>query len=58
VLLDLSLPDSRGLNSFVRLHAALPDVPVVVLAGVRTDPGAPPAQQILDRAAAEAKVAA
>jgi serine phosphatase RsbU (regulator of sigma subunit) len=33
VLLDLSLPDSRGLDTFVRLHAAAPEVPVVVLTG-------------------------
>jgi serine phosphatase RsbU (regulator of sigma subunit) len=33
VLLDLSLPDSRGLNTFVRLHAAVPEVPIVVLTG-------------------------
>jgi signal transduction histidine kinase len=34
VLLDLSLPDSRGLETFVRVHAAAPDVPVVVLSGL------------------------
>jgi serine phosphatase RsbU (regulator of sigma subunit) len=33
VLLDLSLPDSRGLETFVRLHAEAPAVPVVVLTG-------------------------
>src|SRR6266536_467584 len=33
VLLDLSLPDSRGLDTFVRLQAAAPGVPVVVLTG-------------------------
>ncbi len=33
VLLDLSLPDSRGLETFVRLHAEAPGVPVVVLTG-------------------------
>src|SRR5947209_7758001 len=31
VLLDLSLPDSRGLDTFVRLQAEAPGVPVVVL---------------------------
>ena len=31
VLLDLSLPDSRGVDTFVRLHAQVPDVPVIVL---------------------------
>lgn len=34
VLLDLSLPDSQGLATFERLHAAAPDVPVVVLSGL------------------------
>lgn len=33
VLLDLNLPDSRGLETFVKLHAEVPDVPVVVLIG-------------------------
>jgi serine phosphatase RsbU (regulator of sigma subunit) len=33
VLLDLSLPDARGLETFVRLHAECPGVPVVVLTG-------------------------
>ncbi|MCI0455517.1 MAG: SpoIIE family protein phosphatase [Gemmataceae bacterium] len=33
VLLDLSLPDARGLDTFVRLHAEHPNVPVVVLTG-------------------------
>jgi diguanylate cyclase (GGDEF)-like protein len=31
VLLDLSLPDSRGLNGLVQLRAVAPDVPMVVL---------------------------
>jgi serine phosphatase RsbU (regulator of sigma subunit) len=31
VLLDLSLPDARGLETFVRLHEEFPGVPVVVL---------------------------
>jgi len=31
VLLDLSLPDSRGLKNVVRVRRALPNVPVVVL---------------------------
>ena len=30
-LLDLSLPDSRGLETFVRARAAAPDLPIVVL---------------------------
>src|SRR5690606_1716501 len=33
VLLDLSLPDSRGLETLSRLHAHAPDVPIVVLTG-------------------------
>lgn len=34
VLLDLSLPDSQGLETFVRLHRHAPSVPVVVLSGL------------------------
>ena len=34
VLLDLGLPDSQGLDTFVRTHAAAPDVPIVVLTGL------------------------
>jgi sigma-B regulation protein RsbU (phosphoserine phosphatase) len=34
VLLDLTLPDSRGIETFYRAHAAMPDVPVVVLSGL------------------------
>ncbi len=34
VLLDLSLPDSRGLATFRDLHGQVPDVPVVVLTGL------------------------
>jgi len=30
-LLDLQLPDSRGLDTFVRAHAAAHDVPIIVL---------------------------
>ncbi|HUH07603.1 MAG TPA: GGDEF domain-containing response regulator [Egibacteraceae bacterium] len=33
VLLDLCLPGTRGLDSFVRVHAAAPDVAILVLAG-------------------------
>jgi signal transduction histidine kinase len=32
-LLDLSLPDSHGLDTFLRIHACRPDLPVVVLTG-------------------------
>ena len=31
VLLDLQLPDSRGADTFIRAHAAVPDVPIIVL---------------------------
>ena len=31
VLLDLGLPDSQGLETFVRVHSQAPEVPVVVL---------------------------
>lgn len=34
VLLDLSLPDSTGLNTFERLSAETDDVPIVVLSGI------------------------
>lgn len=38
VLLDLSLPDSRGLDTIQRVRSAAPKVPIVVLTGL-TDPG-------------------
>jgi len=34
VLLDLSLPDSLGLDSFIQVHAQAPGVPFVVLTGL------------------------
>jgi signal transduction histidine kinase/DNA-binding response OmpR family regulator len=34
VLLDLSLPDSQGLDTFTRVHAQAPDVPIMVLSGL------------------------
>lgn len=34
VLLDRTLPDSSGLETFDRLHAAAPTTPVVVLSGL------------------------
>ena len=34
VLLDLSLPDSQGLETFEQLHAQAPQTPVVVLSGL------------------------
>jgi PAS domain S-box-containing protein len=33
ILSDLSLPDSYGFETFDRLHAAAPDVPILVLSG-------------------------
>ena len=37
VLLDLSLPDSHGLESFSRLHAEAPGVPIIVLSGLEDE---------------------
>ena len=37
VLLDLGLPDSQGLTTFIRLRDAVDDVPVVVLTGMQDD---------------------
>lgn len=34
VLLDLTLPDSQGLDTFVKVHEHAPDVPVVILTGM------------------------
>jgi MinD-like ATPase involved in chromosome partitioning or flagellar assembly/CheY-like chemotaxis protein len=34
VLLDLSLPDSQGLDTFARVHAHAPEVPIMVLTGL------------------------
>ena len=34
VLLDLGLPDSQGLETFVKLHCQAPEVPIVVLTGL------------------------
>ena len=34
VLLDLSLPDSQGLQGFLRLRAAAPQLPILVLSGL------------------------
>lgn len=40
VLLDLTLPDSTGLETFHRLHALAPEVPVLVLTGLDDEEGA------------------
>lgn len=34
ILLDLFLPDSRGLNTVKRIHKVRPDIPIVVLTGL------------------------
>ena len=34
ILLDLGLPDAQGMDTFVRAHAAMPDIPIVVLSGL------------------------
>jgi two-component system cell cycle response regulator len=34
VLLDLSLPDSQGLDTFLQVRAHAPDVPIVILTGL------------------------
>ncbi len=34
VLLDVSLPDSEGLDTFRRMNAAAPEVPIVILSGI------------------------
>jgi sigma-B regulation protein RsbU (phosphoserine phosphatase) len=34
VMSDLSLPDSQGMETFDKLHAAAPNVPVIVLSGL------------------------
>jgi len=34
VLLDLTLPDSSGLNTFERMHAQAPTIPTIVLTGL------------------------
>ncbi|MEI6072910.1 MAG: response regulator [Verrucomicrobiae bacterium] len=37
VLLDLGLPDSQGMDSFTRLHQAMPEIPVIVLSGLNDE---------------------
>ena len=37
VLLDLSLPDSSGTETFRQIHAQAPDVPIVVLTGLEDE---------------------
>jgi PAS domain S-box-containing protein len=33
ILLDLGLPDSFGLDTFARVHQAIPNIPIIVLSG-------------------------
>jgi signal transduction histidine kinase len=37
VLLDLCLPDSEGLETFLRVYARIPSVPIVVLSGIQDE---------------------
>jgi sigma-B regulation protein RsbU (phosphoserine phosphatase) len=37
VLLDLSLPDSHGIETFRKLHTAAPNVPTIVLSGLNDE---------------------
>jgi two-component system cell cycle sensor histidine kinase/response regulator CckA len=37
ILLDLSLPDSWGCDTFTRVHVQAPDVPIVVLSGLSAE---------------------
>ncbi len=37
VLLDLTLPDSRGLDTFIKVHRSAPELPVVVLSCIEDD---------------------
>lgn len=37
VLLDLSLPDEDGIDSFLRIGAAAPDTPVIILTGLNDE---------------------
>ena len=45
ILLDLSLPDSHGLETFFAMHAHAGDVPIVVLSGHDDEPSAVKAVQ-------------
>ena len=37
ILLDLSLPDTEGLATLVKMHALLPSVPIVVMSGLENE---------------------
>ena len=34
ILLDLSLPDSQGLETFLRVHEQAPETPIIILSGI------------------------
>src|SRR5450759_386443 len=38
VLLDLGLPDSQGLGTFEKIHAAVQKVPIIILTAYKDDP--------------------
>ncbi len=40
VLLDLGLPDSRGIETFLTLHNQVPQIPIIVLSGLDDEPTA------------------
>jgi CheY-like chemotaxis protein len=37
VLLDLSLPDSSGLETFIKIHTSIPNIPVIILSGLNDE---------------------
>ena len=37
ILLDLSLPDSQGLETLVKVHSQVPEVPIVILTGFQDE---------------------
>ena len=37
ILLDLMLPDSQGIDTFYSVHAAAPDVPIVIISGLQDE---------------------
>ena len=37
ILLDLTLPDGRGLDTVIRTHAVVPQVPIVVMSGLEDE---------------------
>src|SRR6202453_2478539 len=39
VLLDLSLPDSHGVDTIMRIHGAAPHLPIIALSGIEDERG-------------------